>query len=208
MTTGIGLYLVGEGVSPERMRRGVSRSSNAPGAVHLTYADQPATGACRALCGYFPPPSSRFGRADNPDDSAGWTWTEGDISCGSCLRLIGQKFNDQLLIFATDDAIDARQVRVAAAMGDQSPAFRESVRARAAAEARGCRPMQDTGGGGYGNDASEMAGDAWYAAGCPSVGSLALAELKAGEHYPDCDLDEDNDESENGGRCTCYDEAD
>lgn len=205
--TGIGLYLVGEGVSPERMRRGVSGSSSSPGAVHLTYAEQPATGACRALCGYFPPPSSRFGRADRPEDSAGWTWVNDDVSCGSCLRLIWQKLEERRMVLATDDVMDTRESSIAAAMRDESPAYRASVRARAAAEARGCKPVHDTGGGGFGNDASEMAGDAWYAAGCPSVGSLALAELKAGEHYPDCDLDEDNDEPENGGRCTCYDEA-
>lgn len=85
-------------------------------------------------------------------------------------------------------------------------------RARERAVRAGVRPVKPSGDGNAFNGASEAAGDAYYAAGCPSTAALALGELKmhGGEHYPDCPAEPETllegDASEpDFGRCTCYD---
>jgi hypothetical protein len=84
--------------------------------------------------------------------------------------------------------------------------------ARQDALRKGVKPVRDAAGGMAFNGASEAAGDAYYAAGCPSPAALALGGLPhdGSVHYPDCPAEPEalleGDVTEpDYGRCTCYD---
>jgi hypothetical protein len=82
----------------------------------------------------------------------------------------------------------------------------DKARRAALVRTRGVIPS-GTGGSFAANGASEAAGDAWYAAGCPSVASMALEELKPREHYPQCVLDGNPYRLDLAtARCSCYDD--
>lgn len=186
----VGLFLVGENQEIQQLRRGRGSKS-----VHLTTATQPAQGASRALCGGYPPRPKHQYSGDGPSHSRPWEWTDDDVDCKRCIALARDKIDSGALVFFGPNHTAA----------NKTTSRRNPDAAREAAIRRGVRPAKVPGGGYSGfNGAADEAANAWYGAGCPSLASIALAELAPGEHYPNCDLD--NEEQSPGGRCSCYDD--
>lgn len=110
------------------------------------------------------------------------------------------------------DVLDRDRLRPKTMTGARALSAQLGSRARERAVRAGVRPVRDHGGGVAFNGASEAAGDAYYAAGCPSTAALALGELKmhGAEHYPGCPAEpeallEGDAADPDFGRCTCYD---
>lgn len=179
-----GLFRLRVDQAPEQLRAG----RGGTGVVHITSAEQPTRGAAKSLCGAKPPARDR----KRQPQAQAWDWTDDDVDCGACLRLVGMFLEDGRIVFG--------DLEPQAAFAEPPAEPVKSARQRAAEylERRGEKPV-DTGGSWTGNGASSVAQEDWYAAGCPSEAAMALAELKEGEHYPQCPI-----ERKLGDRCTCY----